>query len=208
MRVILVRHGSTEWLENHLMHGSLDIPLSNLGLNQATEAAKALSTTPIDVIFTSPLSRCQKTAEIIGGEHGITPINIEGLKEQDFGWLEGRSGLNYRRKNPGKIKGFFLALLYKIILLVSAEPNRKFKRRVISAWESIQKENSQKSVLIVAHRLVFKVILEHCFRNNRQDQKEPYFFTNASITEIELDDRGNPTMVRLNDTKHLSVFNN
>jgi len=206
MRVILVRHGSTEWLENHLMHGSLDIPLSDLGFNQATEAAVALSATPIDVIFTSPLSRCRKTAEIIGDEHGITPIDIDGFIEQDFGWLEGRSGLNYRRKNPGKIKGFYLALMYKIILLVSAEPNRKFKRRVISAWESIQKGNSQKSVLLVAHRLVFKVILDHCFRNNRQNQAEPFSFSNASITEIELDDQGNLTLVRLNDTEHLSVF--
>jgi broad specificity phosphatase PhoE len=202
--IILVRHGATEWAEKHIMQGITDIPLNENGRRQAGAAAKALKSTKVDWIYTSPLSRCQETAELIGKEHGLDPMDAEGLREQYFGWLEGRPVLFFKLQNANAFKKFLLTSWYGLIQLLSGESDQSFRQRVLSTWEHILTEKSQGTIVIVAHILVIRVILEHYFGNSEQNEVGRYFIEPASISEIALDAQGNPKLIRLNDVKHLS----
>ncbi len=89
MEIYLVRHGETEWNRQRRLQGRTDIPLNDAGLAEARKAAKALRDLNFDRIFTSPLQRARKTAEIIRGSREI-PITAEPLLiEVSFGIGEG-----------------------------------------------------------------------------------------------------------------------
>jgi broad specificity phosphatase PhoE len=186
------------------MQGISDIPLNEKGLRQAAAAAQALKTTKFDKIFTSPLSRCRQTAESIGKVHGLGPIDLKGLEEQHFGWLEGHPVLFFKLQDANPIEKFLLTSWYRLLQLLSGESDQNFHHRVRSAWQQILAENPQGTILVVAHILVIRVILEECFGDSKQNEQGRYFIEPASISEIELDDVGNPHLVRLNDVKHLS----
>lgn len=89
MEIFLVRHGETEWNRQRRLQGRTDIPLNDVGLAEARKAAKALRDVNFDRIFTSPLQRAWKTAEILRGSREI-PITAEPLLiEVSFGVGEG-----------------------------------------------------------------------------------------------------------------------
>lgn len=68
-RLILLRHGESEWNRRNLFTGWVDIPLSEKGIQEALEAGKALRKFPIDRVFTSELMRAQMTANLSMAGH-------------------------------------------------------------------------------------------------------------------------------------------
>ena len=203
-RILLVRHGSTDWADRHIMQGISDIPLNEKGIRQTDAAAQALKTTRIDTIYTSPLSRCRQTAESIGKVQGTGSIDLKGLEEQHFGWLEGHPVLFFKLQNASAFEKLLLTSWYGLLQFLSGESDQGFRQRVRSAWQQILAENPQGTILIAAHVLVIRVILEESFGDSKQNDEGRYFIEPASISEIELDDDGIPKLVRLNDTAHLT----
>jgi broad specificity phosphatase PhoE len=65
-----LRHGQTAWNVEGRFQGHTDIPLNELGLTQAHDAAKILALCPIDMIVASPLIRARRTAEIVSEQLG------------------------------------------------------------------------------------------------------------------------------------------
>ena len=63
MRLILVRHGQTDWNLKHLMQGMTDIPLNETGKMQAFNVKEKLKNVKLDICFSSPLSRAIETAK-------------------------------------------------------------------------------------------------------------------------------------------------
>lgn len=86
--IVLLRHGRTAWNRAEILIGQKDIPLDNGGRREARRAIRSL--TGIDAIYSSPLSRCKETAEIIGTGLGLQVILLMGLSERHWGVLEGR----------------------------------------------------------------------------------------------------------------------
>lgn len=84
-----VRHGQTDWNLNRKLQGNTDIPLNDTGIAQACEARDKLAGHPIATIVSSPLQRARRTADIINETLQCPIIEIEGLKECDFGPHEG-----------------------------------------------------------------------------------------------------------------------
>lgn len=95
-KLVLVRHGQSEWNLKKLFTGWRDPDLTDLGVLEARTAGlwlKDLGTT-FDVAFTSNLSRAQRTCSLIlqaVGQPDIETIRAEALNERDYGDL---SGLN------------------------------------------------------------------------------------------------------------------
>jgi len=89
-RIILIRHGETEWNRLHRFQGRSDIPLNSKGNKQACALALALKNETITAIHSSPLVRAIETASHIGRFHPSTPlIKDSGLMEMDLGDFEG-----------------------------------------------------------------------------------------------------------------------
>lgn len=94
-KLILIRHGQSEWNLKNLFTGWRDPELTELGIGEANKAAESLTKENIiaDHIFTSTLKRAQKTAQLIVDHQKIQPKTTvsEALNERDYGDL---SGLN------------------------------------------------------------------------------------------------------------------
>lgn len=87
-RILLVRHGESEWNALGRWQGQADPPLTDAGRNQALLAARALG--QLDVIAASDLLRAHHTAELIAAELGIGPVQVDArLRERDAGEWSG-----------------------------------------------------------------------------------------------------------------------
>ncbi len=85
-----IRHGETDWNRRNIVMGSMDIPLNELGLKQAHEAAGILENESFDVIISSPRIRARQTAEIIANKTNKMILFDEGLVERVWGEAEGK----------------------------------------------------------------------------------------------------------------------
>lgn len=86
-KLIMLRHGQSEWNRLNLFTGWVDIPLSKLGVEESIKAGKKIADIPIDIIFTSTLIRGQMTAMLAMNEHksGKVPVVLhtgEGKMEE------------------------------------------------------------------------------------------------------------------------------
>jgi len=99
-RVLLVRHGQSEWNALGRWQGQADPPLSDIGREQARAAARSLGA--LDAIFASDLQRAAETAAIISAELGVGPVVIdERLRERDAGEWSGLTRGEIEERYPG-----------------------------------------------------------------------------------------------------------
>ena len=90
MRVLLARHGQTDWNAAGKIQGVSDVPLNERGRAQAAAlAGRVLDAGAISAVYTSPLKRPRETAEIIGRRLGLVPVPVAALPELHFGDWEG-----------------------------------------------------------------------------------------------------------------------
>lgn len=144
--ILFVRHGETDCNKQGIIQGQLDAPLNEEGIKQAEETAEKLKNTEINVIYSSPLVRAKLTAEIINKYHNVDIICDDRLKEQNAGEATGRyessitkEEYEYFAKDPHKY---------------NAESEEDLYIRNIDFFKEIEK--SDKTILIVAHRGIYK----------------------------------------------------
>jgi len=89
MRLILVRHGETEWNRQRRVQGLSNLALNDTGKKQAEALARTLSNKKVDAIYSSPLRRAQETARAISRFHRLEVEILDGLKELDVGDVDG-----------------------------------------------------------------------------------------------------------------------
>ena len=86
-RIVLVRHGKTEWSESGQHTGTTDIPLTEQGEADAATLAERLSGYDVGLALSSPMQRARRTAQIAG----FSPEVDDQLVEWDYGAYEGRT---------------------------------------------------------------------------------------------------------------------
>jgi len=91
MILYVTRHGETDANALRQIQGRRDIPLNATGIAQAEELKTRLKTVRFDRIYTSPLSRARKTAEIVNSDRQVPLIVDDRLIEMSYGDLEGTS---------------------------------------------------------------------------------------------------------------------
>lgn len=90
-RIVLARHGQTEWNVEHRFQGDTDTPLTDAGVEQARALADRLSSWPLEAVWSSPLDRALRTASLVAERHGLRPTILQDLHEVGFGEWEGLS---------------------------------------------------------------------------------------------------------------------
>ena len=85
-----IRHGETEWNKKNIIMGSIDMPLNEVGIEQAHQAATVLADQDFQIIISSPRIRALKTAEIIAAA-AKKQIRIDAnFVERNWGEAEGK----------------------------------------------------------------------------------------------------------------------
>jgi phosphoserine phosphatase len=165
LRLLLVRHGETEWNRVARFQGGIDVPLNENGRKQAQQAAEFLKDVPIDFAVSSPMLRPKETAELILKNHPNIKLELqEKLKEINHGLWEG--------KLESEIKQEYADLLYQwqiapeTVQMPEGENLQQVWDRAIACWDGIIEaagvsDTELKTGLVVAHDAINKVILCH-----------------------------------------------
>ena len=91
-KLILLRHGQSQWNLENRFTGWVDVPLSEAGQQEARQAGERLRDVPIDLVFTSALRRAIDTARIAlaaAGRAEMPLVQDEALNERHYGDLQG-----------------------------------------------------------------------------------------------------------------------
>ena len=101
IRILLVRHGETEWNRIHRFQGRSDLPLNQTGKEQAHALALALKSESFVAAYSSPLARAMETALAIKAYHPAAPLFEEkGLIEMDLGEFDGMKAQKWAAQYP------------------------------------------------------------------------------------------------------------
>lgn len=151
-RVLVLRHGQSEWNAAGRWQGWADPPLTPLGEAQARAAAGRLP--PVDAIVASDLVRALRTAELIAGALDIASVErVPALRERDIGPWSGLTTEEIERGWPGFLRDRREP--------DGAEPARHFAQRVVTALHDLAARHPDREVLAVAHGGVIRALERH-----------------------------------------------
>ncbi|ABB34475.1 histidine phosphatase family protein [Synechococcus sp. CC9605] len=158
-RLILVRHGETDWNKAGRFQGQIDIPLNENGRRQAAAARDFLKDIPIDRAWSSTLSRPTETAQIILEAHPDVPLTqIDGLVEIGHGVWEGKLESEIREDWSELLDTWKRAP--ETVQMPEGETIQDVWGRSVRSWGEIAGElKPEETVLVVAHDAVNKTIL-------------------------------------------------
>ncbi len=106
LEVLLIRPGSTVFDEDGRIKGSLDIPLSPRGIQQAEAAAKSLNGMKLDCLYAAPCESAQDTARYIARRTGWKQKTLDCLQNVDHGLWQGKLVDEVRRLQPRVYRQF------------------------------------------------------------------------------------------------------
>lgn len=203
-RLILVRHGETNWNQQGRFQGQIDIPLNDNGRAQASAARDFLSGIHLDQAHSSSMSRPKETAEIILEAHQQIPISItDGLMEIGHGLWEGKLESEIQSGWPELLESWKLAP--ETVQMPEGETIQDVWDRSVNSWNRIADNlNANQTALVVAHDAVNKTILCHLLGLSPADiwmVKQG----NGGVTVVDIPpDQSQPAVVTcLNLTTHL-----
>jgi broad specificity phosphatase PhoE len=203
MRLILVRHGETEWNRQRRVQGLSDLALNETGRKQAEALGRALRNEKIDAIYSSPLRRAQETARAIASFHNVDVEILDGLKELDVGDVD---GMTYEdmKIHHGEFFTRWMTDFTSVRLPGGGFVPELRDQCCTAIADIVQKErleSDDRVVVVVTHFFPIMCIicssmgldLSHC-RRLRVDL--------ASISALDFN-AGSTVLVSLNDTCHL-----
>ena len=199
-RIILVRHGQTEWNRVERFRGHADVPLNETGLAQAKETGKRIAAgwNPI-AVYSSPLARAVRTAEIIAGHHGLSVQIHPELTDIDYGQWQGLTPDEVREQWPELINAWYNKPASAQI--PGGETLAELRSRARAVIDELAARHSSQTIVVVGHTVINRIILlsvlglgNDRFWRLRQDT--------CAINCFETEG-GDFTLVSLNDICHL-----
>lgn len=199
---VLLRHGETALTPQKRFSGSggTDPSLSEVGREQAERAATAFAARgTIQAIVSSPLKRCQETAQAVAARLGLDVRIDEGLRETDFGAWEGLTFGEVRSRHPEELNAW---LASPEAAPPGGESFAAVAHRVSATRDRLAAEYVGRTVLLVTHVTPIKTLIrlalgappESLFRME---------LSAASVSAVAYYGDGNASVRLLNDTSHL-----
>lgn len=198
-RVLLIRHGQTDWNVATRIQGETDIGLNAAGLEQAQRLARAMAGEALDHVITSDLARARDTAGPLARATGATLRTDTGLRERAFGVFEGltfdeiaqrhpQGAERWRRRDPdfGPEGG---------------ETLQAFFDRSVEVAQRLAAAHRGESIALVAHGGVLDCLYRAATRLPLQAPRT-WQVSNASINRLLWTPEGF-TLVGWNDDAHL-----
>jgi broad specificity phosphatase PhoE len=182
-RLLLVRHGQSEWNAAGRIQGQIDIQLDETGRQQAQLIADRLAAEPVAAIYSSPLQRAKATAETIADRFNL-PVQLDPrLMEYDFGVISGSTWNDVVEKHP-EFASRWLEDPWAVPV-ADSEGRVNFAARVMSAIQDIIARHPVGQVVVVAHGGTFGVYL--CAMLGLDlNRRHPFHFGNTSLSLVEV----------------------
>ncbi len=195
--LLLARHGQSVSNAVRRFQGGQDVPLSDLGARQAEALGSALRRRPPTHVYSSPLRRARRTAEIALAGLGAPLSVLEDLRELSLGDWEGRT-VEEIRALPGDPYARWVRDPVAA-LPPGGEPLDLVQRRVLRVMAEIAAAHSNgDDVLVVAHGGVISAYLAHCLGLPLSSIWR-LTLSNGSLSIV-----APPRVLSVNDTSHLA----
>jgi len=193
MKLILVRHGETQWNRENRVVGFADIGLNDEGRRQVKRLALALKEEKVDAIYSSPLSRAWETAQEVARYHDGEVKADDAFKEMDAGELDGLTYEDMRDRYGELIKQWLSEPAS--VTMPKGESLAEVQERAWLAVERIREEYPDGAVFVILCIICKALGIDlGQFRRLR-----PHV---ASISILNFGRRGT-SLVLFNDTCHL-----
>lgn len=157
--ITFVRHGETNLNTQKCYFGHLNPTLNLNGNIQAEKTTKLLKHETFNIIYSSDLTRCVKTGEIINSYHKLNIITSDNLREKNFGIFEGKTYEEVKNEFPKEADQYFKD--WKNYIIPEGESLDIMQKRCVKAVEKIITEHKSKSILIITHSGVIKALLAY-----------------------------------------------
>lgn len=154
-RILLVRHGQTLWNIEEIFRGRADIELDGTGIRQAELLANYLKDREIGTVYSSPLRRARRTAEIVAAPHRVEVRPLPGLIDLDFGKWQGLSVKEVAHKYP-ELYATWLQHPEQVIM-PGGEGLEDVRARAIEVVNRTIGDTG--TAVLVSHRVVIKVLI-------------------------------------------------
>jgi broad specificity phosphatase PhoE len=183
-RVLLVRHGQTDWNVEGRWQGSEPVALNKEGWAQARLLANYLRGRPISRIYSSDLPRALETASVIGQAVNVTPQVDVRLQEFNLGIFQGLTREEMQMQFKDEWKAFHED--FWDYAVPGGETRRAFQDRLYAAWQDAIAQSPGPEVVIVSHGGAIKQLLLRLFEDDPAVQN--LRFENTSVTTLEPND--------------------
>ncbi len=201
MKLLLTRHGQTDWNIAGRYQGQSDIPLNQTGWSQAEKLAKRLSAETIHAIYASDLSRAVDTAVQIKSMQELAPAlhKDSRWRELSFGDWEGMNYKEISAHSPDVFAKWMLDPQH--ISTPKGETLDHLAERVHAAFVELKNKHKDETVLVVSHSGALQALLAITLGVdlNRYWQ---FRISQASLSELHVFPES-VTLNLLNDTTHL-----
>ena len=202
-RLLLVRHGETDWNRAGKFQGQIDVPLNDNGREQARQAAEFLKDVKLDFAISSSMLRPKETAEIILKYHGDLQLELrDELREISHGLWEGKFESEIEQSYPGLLDEWKISP--EKVQMPEGENLEQVSMRAIAAWREIVQSVTGTGI-VVAHDAVNKALLCHLF-NLKPEHFWQFKQGNGAVSVIDYPHGpdGLPVLQAMNITTHLS----
>lgn len=165
MKLYMVRHGETECNVQRIYYGSLDVPITEKGRQQAEAVGDMLRNVAFDQVIVSGLCRTRQTAEAILSRLETEPgkiCSIPAFNEMDFGAWEGLHYAEVRERYPEDYRA--MAGDWQHCGPSEGERFTDFSRRVWAGWKALSSKETFKkaeNVLFVGHSGPMQCLMCH-----------------------------------------------
>jgi ribonuclease H / adenosylcobalamin/alpha-ribazole phosphatase len=153
---LLLRHGQTASSVERRYAGRSDVPLTEVGVQQAAAAGKRLASAGISLIVTSPLARTVRTAEEVAAATGAPVEADEGFRETDFGAWEDLTFAEVRERWPAELAAW---MADPAVAPPGGESFADVSTRVDAALRRVLAGHRGQTVLIVSHVTPIKTLV-------------------------------------------------
>lgn len=155
-RLLVLRHGETDWNAEGRYQGSTDLELNDAGREQAREAAGRLSGAGVQAVASSPLKRARQTADIVAEILGL-PVSVMGeFAERSVGVFEGLTPDEARVRHPDLWSQVITRQIHRGP--PGGESILDVALRVHAGLRRIRETQAGRTVLLVAHGYVARAV--------------------------------------------------
>jgi len=198
-KLLIIRHGRTEWNRVERLRGRADISLDEVGRKQAEAAARRVAEWQLNTVYSSPLRRAMETAQTLAQPSGLEVKKLSEIIDIDYGQWQGLS-LEEAAARGGELYKKWLHSPHQV-KFPGGESLAEVRDRVVSALERLTAEHNKQTIALVSHKVVCQVMvlsllgleLSHFWDVTQDICAVNYFEVRGGI----------PSALLINDTCHL-----